>query len=104
MSSAARDEAARRKQEAAESNKERRKAFEENMRQMRERVESRPFLFEQAGINTAVERAKNEALDRFDDVLRKQGLAGQYGIADRLDVGGGGGGAPRGSSAPAEEA
>ena len=46
---------------------------------MRARVEARPFLFEQSTIDAAVERAKQEAHDRFDSALRKHGLA------DRLD-------------------
>ena len=49
------------------------------MEAMLERVEKRPFLFEQASVDVAVERAKMEAHDRFDATLRKHGLA------DKLD-------------------
>ena len=42
---------------------------------MRARVEARPFLFEQASTDVAVEKAKAQALDRFDETLRKHGLA-----------------------------
>ena len=41
------DDAEKRKADAAESNRERRKAFEDSMKEMRDRVEARPFLFEQ---------------------------------------------------------
>ena len=45
-----------------------------------ERRAKRGFMFEQAQANVAAERAKAEALDRFDETLRKKG------IADMLDT------------------
>ena len=39
------------------------------------KVAERPFLFEQASVDVAVERAKQEAHDKFDAALRKSGLA-----------------------------
>ena len=42
---------------------------------VREQVAARPFLFEQASVDVAVERAKQEAHDKFDAALRKSGLA-----------------------------
>ena len=74
------EEAVRRKEEHRQAWKERKKAVDENMAEMRARVDARPFLFEQASIDTAVERAKMEAHDRFDATMRKAGLA------DRLDM------------------
>ena len=49
------------------------------MDEMRARIEARPFLFEQASIDVQVERAKQEAHERFEKTLKKHGLA------DRLD-------------------
>ena len=45
-----------------------------------ERRAKRGFMFEKAQANVAAERAKAEALDRFDETLRKKG------IADMLDT------------------
>ena len=52
--------------------------------EMHARLDARPFLFEQASIDVAVERAKAEAHDKFDATLRKHGV-GTQALADRLD-------------------
>ena len=54
------------------------------MEEMNKRIDARPFLFEQASIDVAVERAKAEAYDKFDATLRKHGIS-TTGLADRLD-------------------
>ena len=72
--------AQRRREEHRQAWRDRKKAVDDSMAEMRARVEARPFLFEQASIDVAVERAKQEAHDKFDATLRKHGLA------DRLDT------------------
>lgn len=47
---------------------------------MQQRVAQRPYLFEQASVNAAVERAKQEVHYKFEAALRKAGLA------ERLDL------------------
>jgi len=76
----AKEEAQRRKEEHRQAWKDRKATVAASMAEMRARVESRPFLFEQSTIDAAVERAKAEAHERFDSTLRKHGLA------DRLDT------------------
>ena len=73
------EEWTRRKEEHAEAWRERKKAIKSSMDEMRARIEARPFLFEQASIDVQVERAKQEAHERFEKTLKKHGLA------DRLD-------------------
>ena len=63
------------KRQARDNNREQRRRAKEWIDGINTKVAARPFLFEQASIDVAVERAKQEAHDRFDATLRKAGLA-----------------------------
>ena len=84
IKAAAKAESSRRKEEHRQAWKERKKTIADQMEEMNKRIDARPFLFEQASIDVAVERAKAEAYDKFDATLRKHGIS-TTGLADRLD-------------------
>ena len=65
VKAAAAEEAKRRKEELKQAWKERKKQMDEQV-EMHARLDARPFLFEQASIDVAVERAKAAAHDRRD--------------------------------------
>lgn len=72
-------EAEDKKREIRENNAEQRRKAKEWIDDINARVLERRtkkgFMFEQASIDVAVERAKAEAHDKFDAALRKGGLA-----------------------------
>ena len=84
VKAAAEEDAKRRKEELKQAWKDRKKQMADQMAEMHARLDARPFLFEQASIDVAVERAKAEAHDKFDATLRKHGV-GTQALADRLD-------------------
>jgi hypothetical protein len=84
VKAAAEEDAKRRKEELKQAWKDRKKQMADQMAEMHVRLDARPFLFEQASIDVAVERAKAEAHDKFDATLRKHGV-GTQALADRLD-------------------
>jgi len=67
------------KRQIRENNAEQRRNAKQWIQDINQRVAERRakqgFLFEQASVDAAVERAKQEAYDRFDQTLRKTGLA-----------------------------
>lgn len=77
VKAAAAEEAKRRKEELKQAWKERKKQMDEQMAEMHARLDARPFLFEQASIDVAVERAKAAAHDKFDETLKKHGVGTQ---------------------------
>lgn len=63
------------KRQVRANNKEQRERAKAWLDEINTKVAARPFLFEQASVDVAVERAKQEAHDKFDAALRKSGLA-----------------------------
>ena len=68
-------ELAARREEHRQSWMSRKKELARAHAEMKERIDSRPLMFEQASIDVAVERAKAAAHDKFDAALKKHGLA-----------------------------
>ena len=63
------------RREVRQNNKEQRQRAKEWIDGINQKVSARPFLFEQASVDVAVEKAKQDAHDKFDAALRKSGLA-----------------------------
>mmetsp|Transcript_29150 Transcript_29150/g.75033 ORF Transcript_29150/g.75033 Transcript_29150/m.75033 type:complete len:180 (-) Transcript_29150:561-1100(-) len=67
------------KQQIRENNADQRRRAKEWIDEINQKVADRRnkvgFLFEQASVDAAVERAKQDAHDKFDKALRKSGLA-----------------------------
>jgi len=63
------------KQQVRKDNAEKNRNAKAWIDEINRKVAERPFLFEQASVDVAVERAKQEAHDKFDAALRKSGLA-----------------------------
>ena len=64
-----------RREEHRQSWAARKKELAKQHEEMRQRIDARPFMFEQASVDVAVERAKAAAHERFDATLKKHGLA-----------------------------